>query len=90
MANNPKIHIGFHLFVMDSDHWSILWEIAATAVVFILSGVRALARLLSILLYPPEASGGSFGLAFASPPPPRVERFSGLFYFTFLLDGSVV
>ena len=29
------------------------------------------------LLYPPEASGGYFGLAFATPPP-RVERFSAL------------
>ena len=29
------------------------------------------------LLYPPEASGGYFGLAFAMPPP-RVERFSAL------------
>ena len=28
-----------------------------------------------LLLYPPEASGGYFGLAFATPPP-RVERFS--------------
>ena len=25
-------------------------------------------------LYPPEASGGYFGLAFATPPP-RIERF---------------
>ena len=32
-----------------------------------------------ILLYPLEASGGYFGLAFATPPPPpRVERFSAL------------
>ena len=30
------------------------------------------------LLYPPEASGGYFGLAFAMPPPPRIERFSAL------------
>ena len=31
------------------------------------------------LLYPPEASGGYFGLVFAMPPPPpRVERFSAL------------
>ena len=30
------------------------------------------------LLYPPEASGGYFGLASATPPPPRVERFSAL------------
>ena len=30
------------------------------------------------LLYPPEASGGYFGLAFATPPPPRVERFLAL------------
>ena len=29
------------------------------------------------LLYPPEASGGYFGLASAMPPP-RVERFSAL------------
>ena len=29
------------------------------------------------LLYPPEASGGYFGLASATPPP-RVERFSAL------------
>ena len=29
-------------------------------------------------LYPPEASGGYFGLAFATRPPPRVERFSAL------------
>ena len=29
-------------------------------------------------LYPPEASGGYFGLASATPPPPRVERFSAL------------
>ena len=36
------------------------------------------AQLLSDLLYPPEASGGYFGLAFATPPPPRVERFSAL------------
>ena len=28
--------------------------------------------------YPPEASGGYFGLAFATLPPPRVERFSAL------------
>ena len=28
-------------------------------------------------LYPPEASGGYFGLASATPPP-RVERFSAL------------
>ena len=32
------------------------------------------AQFLSDLLYPPEASGGYFGLAFATPPP-RVERF---------------
>ena len=31
----------------------------------------------NILLYPPEASGGYFGLVFATPPP-RVERFSAL------------
>ena len=31
----------------------------------------------SIFLYPPEASGGYFGLASATPPP-RVERFSAL------------
>ena len=30
-----------------------------------------------VLLYPPEASGGYFALAFATPPP-RVERFSAL------------
>ena len=30
----------------------------------------------SLLLYPPEASGGYFGLAFAAPPPLRLERFS--------------
>ena len=36
---------------------------------------------LLLLLYPPDASGGYFGLAFATPPPlppPRVERFSAL------------
>ena len=32
----------------------------------------------SYLLYPLEASGGYFGLEFATPPPPRVERFSAL------------
>ena len=31
-----------------------------------------------VLLYPPEASGGYFGLASATPPPLRVERFSAL------------
>ena len=31
--------------------------------------------LLGILLYPPEASGGYFGLVFATLPPPRVEIF---------------
>ena len=32
-----------------------------------------------MLLYPPEASGGYFGLAFATlPPPPCVERFLAL------------
>ena len=30
------------------------------------------------LLYPLHASGGYFGLAFATPPPPRVERLSTL------------
>ena len=35
--------------------------------------------VVGYLLYPPEASGGYFGLAFATPlPPPRVERFSAL------------
>ena len=29
-------------------------------------------------LYPPEASGGYFGLTSATPPPPRVELFSAL------------
>ena len=33
--------------------------------------------LYFFLLYPPEASGGFFGLAFTMPPPP-VERFSAL------------
>ena len=33
--------------------------------------------VLSGLLYPPEASGGYFGLASAMPPP-RVERFLAL------------
>ena len=32
-----------------------------------------------LLLYPPDASGGYFGLAFAMPPlPPCVERFLAL------------
>ena len=31
-----------------------------------------------LLLYSPEASGGYFGLAFATPPPPCVERFLAL------------
>ena len=30
------------------------------------------------LMYPPEASGGYFGLVFSMPPPPRVETFSAL------------
>ena len=34
--------------------------------------------LLVPSLYPPEASGGYFGLAFATPPPPCVERFLAL------------
>ena len=34
--------------------------------------------LMSLLYASLDASGGYFGLAFATPPPPRVERFSAL------------
>ena len=40
--------------------------------------VKHMLPVTSCLLYPLEASGGYFGLASATPPPPRVERFSAL------------
>ena len=45
----------------------------------LLQGQMRTAKLKSAYnsLYPPEASGGYFGLASATPPP-RVERFSAL------------
>ena len=39
---------------------------------------KYLTILFNAYLYPPDASGGYFGLASATPPPPRVERFSAL------------
>ena len=36
------------------------------------------AKGYGLFLYPPEAPGGYFRLAFATPPPPHVEIFSAL------------
>ena len=74
--------------VMFADIYGEILSKILTRTVFLCKHVRVLYQYLSLehqllneckpLLYPPEASGGYFGLASATLPPPRVERFSAL------------